>query len=281
MFQLVSEPPDLSVLAEREVPADVVQIIAKALEKDRANRWPDAVSMAEALRVALYGDVIRSRRTPTPTGFRTIANAGSDARVLPRSSSSGGVVLPIDPPQRKRVMRMAGAGAVVVAIATGFFFSSNANGLAKPAGETGASPGTAPAGATPDTTRDTTITAPPKPAAAEKESTVTAEETSESQLRTAFAGEVLSRWRFFSKPVAAELGDRLTSLRAEFVVKIDGAGQLTDVSPVRLSGVAAFDDNAAAALQNVNRVRLGGARSSTGWSFRVTVIGKTVRVRPR
>jgi serine/threonine protein kinase len=281
MFQLVSEPPDLKVLAERNVPADVVAIIAQALKKNREDRWPDAISMAEALRVALYGDVIRSRRTPTPVGLRPATQSNPALRPVAQPRSDG-LRLPPAGPERTRVMRMAGAGAVAVAIITAFVLSSSADGLPKAAAAP-ASPGTlAPEPSSPPTSvvspdkalvprTATVVTSPPR---AEKEDL-------EAPVRAAVAEQVQSSWRLFSKPVAAEVGDRLASLRSEFVVQISPAGQLADVRPVRLSGVAVFDDNAAAAVQNVTRVRLGGARSSTGWTFRVQLSGKTVRVRNR
>ncbi|NJL18714.1 MAG: hypothetical protein HC938_17745 [Nitrospira sp.] len=71
----------------------------------------------------------------------------------------------------------------------------------------------------------------------------------------------------------------MSRLTADFAVRIDQGGRLTDVQPVTLSGVATYDDNAAAALQNVDRIRVGSARSASGWTFRVRFTGNAVRAR--
>jgi hypothetical protein len=106
-------------------------------------------------------------------------------------------------------------------------------------------------------------------------------ELAEQRLRVSFAGAVQTKWRLFSRPVRQELGDRMDALRTEFVVRVDAGGGLADVRPVRVSGVASFDDNAGAALQNVDRIRTGRAPGTSGWTWRVVFSGATVRVRAR
>ncbi len=283
MFQLVSEPADLTLLERADVPADIIAIAERALQKNRDDRWPDARSMAEALRLALYGDVIRSRRTPTPTAFRAVANAA--ARATPTSleprrpvalpslrNRSLATMLLWMPPRRAR---LTVAGVTGVAIVAAFSLSRIVSGLAEPApatrGVMDAPPAAAPA--------DTRVATAPSDVTPPRESAASPAATAENQLRLAFSGAVQSRWKLFSRPVAAELGEKITGLRADFAVRVDQSGRLTDVRPVRLSGVATFDDNAAGALQNVDRVRTGNARSTTGWGFRVQFLGKTVRVR--
>ncbi|HVV84875.1 MAG TPA: serine/threonine-protein kinase [Kofleriaceae bacterium] len=46
---LSDDPPDLTTAAPTAPPADVIAIVARALAKDRAARFPDAASMAAAL----------------------------------------------------------------------------------------------------------------------------------------------------------------------------------------------------------------------------------------
>ena len=67
LTSIVTEPPDLEPLTARGTAPDVIAIVARALEKDREARWPNASAMANALRVGLYGEAILARRTPTPT----------------------------------------------------------------------------------------------------------------------------------------------------------------------------------------------------------------------
>ena len=72
LTNIVTEPPDLEPLIARSTPRNVISIVERALAKEADGRWPDALSMANALRVGLYGEVILSRRTPTPTRASSI-----------------------------------------------------------------------------------------------------------------------------------------------------------------------------------------------------------------
>lgn len=285
MFQLVTEPPDLTLLASHEVPADVIAIIARALQKQRDDRWPDARSMAEALRVGLYGDVIRTRRTPTPSGLRTIMTAGAQVtprqtpiRTLtatadtaaPRSASLATMLVRLPPPKARRAVAVVSAIAVVAALS----LSRIVSGLAEPA-STAAPPVIMAASSV--STPALQPTAPVAPST--RETADAAEAAAENQLRLAFAAAVQSKWRLFSRPVSAELGAGVTKLRADFSVRVDRSGRLIDVRPVSLSGVSTFDENAAAALQEVDRIKVGSARSAAGWGLRVQFLGMTVRVR--
>ncbi|MBC7842788.1 MAG: serine/threonine protein kinase, partial [Gemmatimonadaceae bacterium] len=83
MYQLLHAGPDLRPLDARGVPAEVLAILDKALQKRPENRWPSARAMADALKVSLYGDVIRARNTPSSAGLRAIIDSGE--RTLTRS----------------------------------------------------------------------------------------------------------------------------------------------------------------------------------------------------
>ncbi len=288
MFQLVSEPPDLAALIGVDVPADVVAIVDRALQKNRDDRWPDARSMAEALRVALYGDVIRSRRTPTPTAFRMIVDGG--ARITPHDMTGSGPPLPPSTASvslftemrrmPRRTMRRTAVGIAGMAVLAAVSLSRIVSGLADPAPSSTRTVRAVPVVA-PVRNRATESSGTPTIDSATGRSTTSSPEAAaENLLRMAFSNAVLSRWKLFSRPVSAELGTaRMSNLRADFIVRVDQAGRLTDMRPVRLSGVATFDDNVAAALQNVDRVRVGSARRAAGWEFRVQFTGKGVRVR--
>lgn len=281
MYKIMSEPPDLRSLATIDVPAEVVEIIKCALQKDRDDRWPNARMMAEALRVALYGDVIRSRRTPTPSGLRTIM--ASDGRAtpipapkglttespLPATAGAGATVEQAVPRPAKPRRGVLVAALLVVGLVS-------AAGLSRiiPASSVPSIPDTSAVvqriDTIPTNAESTSAPAPPTEA-----------ELAEQRLRVSFAGAVQTKWRLFSRPVRQELGDRMDALRTEFVVRVDAGGGLADVRPVRVSGVASFDDNAGAALQNVDRIRTGRAPGTSGWTWRVVFSGATVRVRAR
>ncbi len=91
MYQIVNEVPDVRLLDERGVPAEITQILLHATQKAVADRWPDAKSMADALRVCLYGEVIRGRKTPIAAGLRAIIDSGE--RVLPLRTTSSTPIL--------------------------------------------------------------------------------------------------------------------------------------------------------------------------------------------
>ena len=78
MYQLLHAAPDLTPIEARGVPAEVIAVMTKAIAKRPADRWPDARSMADALRLCQYGDVIRAR-TPSSAGLRAIIDSGERA----------------------------------------------------------------------------------------------------------------------------------------------------------------------------------------------------------
>ena len=86
MYQIMNEIPDAALLESRGVPAEIIQILLHATQKRQEDRWPDAKSMADALRVCLYGEVIRGRKTPISAGLRAIIDSGE--RVMPLSTST-------------------------------------------------------------------------------------------------------------------------------------------------------------------------------------------------
>jgi eukaryotic-like serine/threonine-protein kinase len=88
LTNIVTEPPDMEPLATRGTPRNVMSIVERALAKDPEGRWPDALSMANALRVGLYGDVILSRRTPTPTFSSALRTPVGDEAVHGSEQSS-------------------------------------------------------------------------------------------------------------------------------------------------------------------------------------------------
>jgi len=103
-------------------------------------------------------------------------------------------------------------------------------------------------------------------------------EVADRAVRAALSAEIIAKWRVFSASLGAQrLGD-VDLLRASFVVRLDAAGNLTDISPELLSGVTAFDNMASEAIQNVNRIDVGSAKRASGWRFRVQMQGRTVRV---
>ena len=86
MYQIMNEVPDAALLEARGVPAEITQILLHATQKRQEDRWPDAKSMAEALRVCLYGEVVRGRKTPISAGLRAIIDSGE--RVMPLTTGS-------------------------------------------------------------------------------------------------------------------------------------------------------------------------------------------------
>ncbi len=79
MYQLLHAAPDLTPIEARGVSAEVITVMTKAIAKRPADRWPDARSMADALRLCQYGDVIRARTTPSSAGLRAIIDSGERA----------------------------------------------------------------------------------------------------------------------------------------------------------------------------------------------------------
>lgn len=121
MYQLLHAAPDLRPLEARGVPAEVMAILEKALQKRPENRWPSARAMADALKVSLYGDVIRARNTPSSAGLRAIIDSGE--RTLNRSDSSeatlsAGAATPIAVTPVPVTMPMVAAAAVTPPNAT-------------------------------------------------------------------------------------------------------------------------------------------------------------------
>lgn len=115
MYQLLHASPDMRPLEARGVPAEVMAILEKALQKRPENRWPSARAMADALKVSLYGDVIRARNTPSSAGLRAIIDSGE--RTLSRSDSgeatlSAGAATPIAVTPVPVTMPMVTAAAV-------------------------------------------------------------------------------------------------------------------------------------------------------------------------
>ncbi len=90
MFQVVSSSADIAPLEARGVPPEVIGILSRALAKHRDDRWPDARSMSDALRVCLFGDVIHARKTPSTAGLRGIIDSG-ERMLQPTPASSAGV----------------------------------------------------------------------------------------------------------------------------------------------------------------------------------------------
>ncbi len=102
MYQLVNTGADMGPLEARGVPPEVIGILSRALAKHRDDRWLDAKSMSDALRVCLFGDVIHARRTPSTAGLRGIIDSGE--RVLQRTTGGSpaipdpaSVVVPAQP----------------------------------------------------------------------------------------------------------------------------------------------------------------------------------------
>ena len=295
MFQLVSEPPDLSILAARDVTPDVIAIIATALKKNRDDRWPTARMMAEALRVQLYGDVILTRRTPTPSGLRAIS--GAALRATPSGAHDVPTIAAVEappvsvaaatPPPRTR--QFAIGGTVVAAVVAAVVFAqagrgaatdkpalsgrdtiaravkrdSAPGGVALPSGDASSRTNGAPDSGTRDS-------------AAEK---LTADVKADARFRQAFAASVQSRWRVYLPRIAAQLGPKLATLRSEFIVVVDQNGRLASVKPGELSNIQLFDESASDALQNVKQVRAAGARRTHGSTMRIQFMGQTVRAR--
>ncbi len=90
MYQLVNADPDVAPLEARGVPPEVIAIILRATAKQRDDRWSDARSMADALRVCLFGDVLTQRKTPSTAGLRGIIDSGE--RMLQRTTGSTAAV---------------------------------------------------------------------------------------------------------------------------------------------------------------------------------------------
>lgn len=90
MFQVVSSSADIAPLEARGVPPEVIGILSRALAKHPDDRWADAKSMSDALRVCLFGDVIHARKTPSTAGLRGIIDSG-ERMLNPTPASSTGV----------------------------------------------------------------------------------------------------------------------------------------------------------------------------------------------
>lgn len=89
MYQVVSSSADITPLEARGVPPEVIGILSRALAKHRDDRWLDAKSMSDALRVCLFGDVIHARKTPTTAGLRGIIDSGERLLQATPASSTG------------------------------------------------------------------------------------------------------------------------------------------------------------------------------------------------
>lgn len=296
MFSIVSADAPLARLAEHGVSPEVVNVIFIALQKQPADRWQSATAMAQALRFAAFGEGSRARltprATPAPVSKRELRDETGPFVVSAPTSLSTSQALTLAfrralPKRRIRAAAIVAALAVLVAISVQRY----SNGNAKPAAATVVAPDTsrplpAASGVTApipaDTIADEAAAAIPSKAPQMAGKDVTDDKRAEREaedrdLRAGLAAAVSSKWRVF----AASLGNRRDdsdALRASFVVRLDASGRLTEISPETMSGVAAFDNMAAEAIQNVNRVKLNSARSASGWRFRVQMHGQSVRV---
>lgn len=288
MYRLVSEQADFTVLSEAGVPDDIIAIIRCALEKRRDDRWPTGKMMAEALRVGLYGEVMRSRRTPTPSGMRQIIGAPPTPIPTPSNRVSNTAVPTNKDPSLATMLskapvatrRMAGIGiaamAVVVAIVIGIGSVTNREPneerpIIRP--ELNEKP---PA---PVVSPDTNAREPQQETNAAKPKPEPVKPSPDAEIRGAYAAAVQRMWARYAPTVAAELGDRMPRTQAEFAIRVSEDGRITDIRPARLSSVDSFDNNAGQAVQEVDRVATGGQRKPGGWRFRVQFEGRSVRVR--
>ena len=129
LTNIVTELPDFEPLTSRNVPQDVIAIVARALQKAPEARWADASEMAHALRVGLYGESILARRTPTPTrsaamrstiidetvhGSETASEAQGPLRGLLAINSANGTKGGVS-------MKALGAAAIAVVAAVALF----------------------------------------------------------------------------------------------------------------------------------------------------------------
>ncbi len=91
MYQVVNTDADMGPLEARDMPPEAIGILSRALAKHRDDRWPDAKSMSDALRLSLFGDVIHARKTQSTAGLRGIVDSGE--RMLQRTTGSAPAVL--------------------------------------------------------------------------------------------------------------------------------------------------------------------------------------------
>jgi len=312
MYGIVSSPPPVERLQAKGVSPGVIHVITTALAKKPADRWQTADAMAEALRSALLdstaGATSIRRATPIPlskvsgtpvpesrtpivpsTGQTSRDASGHDAFTDPSRSGPFAAFRPMS-------IRMTRVMALVAALGTLVLISVRkySGGDVPPANATGEST------KKDSTKKDSTKKDSTKKDSTKKDSTtgtdsvvvrgktesppVRSERDIERQaralVRTALATQVRKSWGFYASSVTTT-SDAGKPLLAKFSVTIDPDGNLTDVSsPEQVSGSAVFDNMASQAVQNVQRVVRGTARSPTGWRFTVVIAGKAVRIEP-
>lgn len=310
MYSIVSVDAPMSRLTEHGVAPAVISVIAKSLQKNAANRWASAAEMGDELRDAQFG--VGWRSGPTPAGVPklppTPTRSGPTVAVPPARDISTSQALALafrSAMPKRRIQAVAALSAVVLVIA----LSVRQYAASKPAAATVAPAATLstaapPAAATPsggmgpvrseaavpraDSAAATdALRGGPKPPAEDpataRDREVAAREAAEREVadkavRAALNAELNAKWRVFFTSLGDEHPGDANLLRASFVVRLDKGGNLTDVSPERLSGVTAFDNMASEAIQNMNRIAVGSAKSASGWRFRVQMQGKTARV---
>jgi len=308
MFRIVSAEASLTSLAALNVSPAVLSVISVALQKKPADRWQTATEMAEALRFAAFGEGSRARKTPraTPTpvsGRQVLEKHGAPVSPSPTSLTTSQAIrvaiLRALPKRRIRATAALAAVAVVVVVSIRRYAESDAKLASATVPTVGASPRPSDATAEPSAPGNTApATAAIAPAAVAPAASAPAAnapqlpsktttddnraardpESSEREVRAALATAVKAKWRVFAASLGSRGRNGTDSLRASFAVQLDSRGELTDIRPEAMSGMAAFDNMAAEAIQNVNRVELGSARSASGWRFRVQMLGQSVRV---
>jgi len=303
MFRIVSVEASMASLAALNISPAVVNVISVALQKKPADRWQTATEMAAALRFAAFGERSRARKTPriTPkpvSGRQALETHGAPVTPppasLPTSQSISLTIRRALPKRRIRAAAAMAAVAVVVVLSIRRYTESDAKLASATVPTVVASPRPLDATAvTPvpgNTTPATAAIAPeaiaPAATAPQLPSKIATDDkraardpaTSEREVRAALATAVRAKWRVFAASLGSGRRDGTDSLRASFAVQLDSRGELTDIRPEAMSGMTAFDNMAAEAIQNVNRVELGSARSDSGWRFRVQMLGQSVRV---
>ena len=313
MFCILSADAPLSRLAPHGVSAEVISVIAVALQKNPADRWQSASEMAQALRFAAFGEGTRAQRAPRATpvpvserapgtisypALRAITHVAASTHAS--LSTSQAIALAIRSAIPRGRIRAAAVVAGIAAVIAGSV-RMYAGGAVQPAAATVPSPDTmviaAAAAATPPIAspppRTTSARSPvgesdapmmPAPQAPTTDTRIDPDrellsrDASDRAVRATLAAEVSAKWRVFAASLGTLRGNGSNMLRASFFVVLDASGNLTDISPDAMSGVTAYDNMAAEAIQNVNRIPLGSASSATGWRFRVQMSGKSVRV---
>lgn len=290
LVRIVAAPPDAAPLRAVGTPDSLVAVFERATQIERQDRWPDATSMAQALRGAVASVPGAHRRTPTPVPLPASGERPVDAVNHRRSESDkpgspAPTTAPGVGPSKAIVSMLVG----LLVLAGGGYALLKPREAAPPANASSDSTPAPPVHSSAQPPTGAPARSPQKPisgGSATKAASVAQAgveitiDTAAAIARTAsaLASALRPRWGVAVRALDADQVSGVDSLRADFLVVVDAGGRVGDLKPSGMSGVARFDDVAAETIQEVDQVRSDNAGLQA--RYRVSFVARRVVVEP-